>query len=260
MAFVTKDGLKYYVFDIFDRNKLVHGIFTRHGGVSQSYYHSLNLGGNNGDPRENVIENRSRLFNVIGKEVESLFDVWQVHSSEIVSTNSPRPLDAEHLKADSILTNVPGITLFMRFGDCVPILLHDPVKNVISLIHAGWPGTVLKIVKHTVEKMRLNYGCNPANIVAGIGPSIGPDHYEIRQDVSAKFEESFGVDSDFILEKREKKIYLNLWKANSLLLEQSGVKNIQISGICTACNVGDWFSHRAEKGKTGRFGAVISLR
>ena len=260
MPFIIKNGLKFYQFEIFDENKILHGVFTRHGGVSQSFYHSLNLGGNNGDPRENVIENRARVFETIGMKVESLFDVWQVHSSDIVCTNQPRPLDEEHQKADAIITNVPGITLFMRFGDCVPILLHDPVKNVVSIVHAGWPGTVLKIVQLAVQKMEKEYGSDPIDIRAGIGPSIGPDHYEVREDVSSKFDQSFGTESKEILQRKSGKIYLDLWKANSILLYNAGVKYVQVSGICTACNISDWFSHRAEKGKTGRFGAVICLR
>ena len=259
MAFVHKDGLKYYKFELFDDKKIEHGIFTRHGGISQSYYHSLNVGGNNGDCRENVIENRFRLFNVIGKEVESLFDVWQVHGSEIICTDRPRPLNAEHRKADSIITNVPGVTLFMRFGDCVPILLHDPKKNVIALVHAGWPGTVLKNVILTIKEMEKKYGCDPHDLTTGIGPSIGPDHYEIREDVISKVENAFGEESTMVLNRQGSKTYLDLWKANELLLKQTGVKNIQIAAICTACNVNDWFSHRAEDGKTGRFGAVISI-
>lgn len=147
----------------------------------------------------------------------------------------------------------------MRFADCVPILLHDPLKHVVGIAHAGWLGTVRDVAKATVETMRERYDSRPADVIACIGPSIGPDHYEVGQDVIAQVEQTFGADASLMLPRHGSRTHFDLWKANQYLLERAGVHQIELAGICTACHTDDWFSHRAEKGKTGRFGALISL-
>jgi len=165
-----------------------------------------------------------------------------------------------HEKADAILTNHPQVTLFMRFADCVPILLYDPIHRVVGLAHAGWQGTLLKIAQITVERMSSEYGADPGEILAAIGPSIGPDHYEIGMDVAEKVNSVFSNDSPKLLLNREGKVYFDLWQANHFILEMAGIKRIQVAGLCTACHTSDWYSHRAEHGKTGRFGALIALK
>jgi YfiH family protein len=148
----------------------------------------------------------------------------------------------------------------MRFADCAPILLHDPAKGVVGLVHSGWLGTVRGAVRAAVEAMQTRYGTIPADILAAIGPSIGPDHYEVGEDVMTRLRGAFGAIAETLLESHGGGIHLNLWEANRLLLEQTGVKQIEIAGLCTACRPSDWFSHRAQKGKTGRFGALIALQ
>jgi len=259
MPLETINGLELFRFDSFDSDKIVHGIFTRNGGISPSPWDSLNLGGTVGDARENVIENRRRIYQAMNRPVESIFDVWQVHSADVICTDEPRPLNAPHEKADAILTDNPEITLFMRFADCVPILLHDPIKNVIGVVHAGWMGTVKKIVSRTIEKMQSRYGSNSEDILAGIGPSIGPDHYQIGQDVIDQVRVAFGTASDRLLRQINGKINFDLWQANREALSESGVRHVETAGFCTACDLNRWYSHRAENGKTGRFGAFIAL-
>jgi polyphenol oxidase len=261
MSFYTVGSLKYFVFDSFPQDKIGHGIFTRLGGVSPDPWRSLNMGGLVNDSKENIIENRRRLFDSMGRPVESLFDVWQIHSASVINTQIPRPLHEEHRKADGILTDNPNITLLMRFADCVPVVLFDPVKKVVGLVHAGWQGTVKEIAGEAVQQMRLLYGCLPENILAGIGPSIGVDHYEVGEDVVTCVETVFGDYSKLLLKhKNLTHAHFDLWQANKWVLEKNGVKNIEIAGICTACNVKEWYSHRGENGKTGRFGAVIYLK
>lgn len=259
MALVKTEGLEYFQFSSMDDNKVMHGIFTRKGGISPRPWASLNLGGTVGDSRENVIENRRRIYQAMGKPVESIFDVWQIHSADVICTDEPRPLNAPHKKADAILTNNPEITLFMRFADCVPILLHDPVKNVIGIVHAGWMGTVKKIAARAVQTMRQRYNSNISDILAGIGPSIGPDHYQVGLDVIDQVKIAFGSQAEELVTVKNGRGYLDLWRANETLLQKEGVGNIEISRLCTACDVSRWYSHRAENGKTGRFGAFISL-
>jgi hypothetical protein len=168
-------------------------------------------------------------------------------------------MDEPYQKADIILTDKPEVTLFMRFADCVPILLHDPENSVIGISHAGWLGTVRDVAGATVDMMSERYGSNPADIIACIGPSIGPDHYEVGDDVITQVHQTFGGDASLVLPLHNEKIHFDLWKANQYLLERAGIRHIELAGICTACHTDDWFSHRAEKGKTGRFGALISL-
>jgi polyphenol oxidase len=258
MPFHEQNGLRYYSFDIFSR-AVTQAVFTRQGGVSAAPWQSLNLGGSVGDDPMHVSENRIRTFHAMGCEPASIHDVWLVHGTDIVYADEPRSLDQPSVKADIILTNNPKVTLFMRFGDCVPILFHDPQKNVIGIAHAGWLGTVRGVAQAAVEGMVSHYGCRPENIIAGIGPSIGVDHYEVGADVISQFQEKFKQKADQILQTRNGSTYLDLWTANAIELQNAGVDHIQISGLCTACHLDDWFSHRAEKGRTGRFGALMSL-
>ena len=259
MPFHENDRLRYYRFDIFS-NAVTQAVFTRRGGVSPAPWHSLNLGGSVGDDPAHVAANRIRVFQAMGCKPESIHDVWLVHGTDIVYADAPRPLDQPSAKADIIFTDNPNVSLFMRFGDCVPILFHDPKKKVIGIAHAGWMGTLRGVVGAAVEGMRSHYGSTPKDIVAGIGPSIGVDHYEVGAEVVAQFREKFGTEADQMLQTRNGSAYLDLWASNSMQLQKAGVDQIQVSGVCTACHLDDWFSHRAEKGKTGRFGALMALQ
>ncbi len=258
MPFRVTDSVRYFSFDTFPAS-ITHAVFTRQGGLSPEPWHSLNVGGTVGDEAERVLENRFRSFRALGRDPYSIFDVWQVHSAEVVIADAPHFSRPPEFKADAILTDKPGVTLFMRFADCVPILLHDPKKNVVGVVHAGWQGTVKKILRETIKAMQATYGSQPADVLAAIGPSIGPDHYEIGPDVIERVHASFNGDSDGLLHTREGRVHFDLWSANRLILEQAGVGQVQVAGLCTACHPEDWYSHRAQKGKTGRFGALIGL-
>ncbi len=258
MPFFNNNRIRYFSFDIFPRT-LTQAVFTRQGGVSPSPWDSLNVGGTVGDDVERVRENRVRSFAALDRTLESLFDVWQVHSADAVYADAPRPVHLDHHKADIILTDKPEVTLYMRFADCVPILFHDPKKGVVGITHAGWMGTVRGASAATVRAMTKRYGSKPKDIMAAIGPSIGVDHYEVGADVISQVEQAFGPDAKRLIELRDGKTYLDLWAANRIQLEKSGVEQIEIAGLCTACHLDDWFSHRAEKGRTGRFGAMIAL-
>jgi YfiH family protein len=251
--------IRYFEFDLFRTEKIKHGIFMRQGGISPAPWSSLNTSTSVGDSRENIIENRSRIFNAIGRPVEGLFDAWQVHSNNVLCTDHPRGLNTQPATADGIITDKGEITLYMRFADCVPIFLYDPAHRVIGIVHAGWKGTVNKIARIAIEAMQSRYSTRPADLLAGIGPSIGPDHYEIGPDVLKLVRESFGDKSARLLSNGNGHTNLDLWKANAQVLNESGVVEIEIAGICTACNTQDWYSHRAEHGKTGRFGAIFAL-
>jgi polyphenol oxidase len=258
MPFATYKEIEYFQFGIFD-TVVCHAIFTRRGGISPEPWASLNMGSSVGDVKDRVHENRNRALAALKRDPASIFDVWQVHGRDVAFAESPRKPDTPHLQADVILTNKPGVTLMMRFADCVPILLHDPIRNVVGMIHAGWAGTVLGTARNAVEAMHRHYDSNPVDIKAAIGPSIGPDHYEVGPDVFSQIQHSFGKVTQDLIHDQNGHTFFDMWKANQMLLEQSGVRQIEVSGLCTACHIEDWYSHRAEKGRTGRFGALISF-
>ena len=259
MPFHQADSIRYYTFESLEGERIKHAVFTRRGGVSPDPWASLNVGGLRGDDPDRVYQNRVRSFREMSREPGSVYDVWQVHSSDVIWTTGSRPENVRHRKADAILTDRPEVTLFMRFGDCVPIVLHDPLKKVVGVVHAGWIGTVNGIVSETVRTMQAAYRSNPGDILAAIGPSVAVHHYEVGPEVIDQVETAFGADANDFIIRENGSTYFDLWRANQFLLEDIGVDEIEISGICTACNLDDWFSHRGEHGETGRFGVLIAL-
>ena len=238
---------------------LPHGVFARRGGVSPAPWDSLNVGGSVGDDLANVRENRLRSFRALDRDPASIHDVWLVHGTDVVHAQAPRDLATKAPRADLLFTDNPKVTLYMRFGDCVPLLFHDPQKGVVGISHAGWLGTVRGVARASIEAMRERYGSDPRDVRAAIGPSIGPDHYEVGEDVVEQVRASFGSRADLLLEPRGNRHHFDLWKANRLQLEDAGVGSVEVCEVCTACHTDDWFSHRAEKGRTGRFGAILAL-
>lgn len=257
----THHDLVYYTFDSFPEDKVVQGIFGRTGGVSPQPWASLNLSISTGDSVENAQANRRRAFDALDLPFESMADVWQVHSTDTIRMDEPRGTK-EVVKADGLITDQQGVTLFQRFADCVPIFLYDPAHRAVAIVHSGWRGTVQRAAVSPVRAMIDAYGTHPADLLAGIGPSIGPDHYEVGPEVVAAARETFGAKADGLglIQTRDQKSYFDLWAANALALQEAGVEQIETAQVCTACHTEHFFSHRAEAGKTGRFGAVLALR
>lgn len=256
MPFRQVADLRLFQFESLD--SLQHAIFTRQGGVSPEPWRSLNFGATVGDQLDRVRTNKRRAFEAMSRPMDSSFDVWQVHSAEVVHANRPRG-SSEPLKADGIVSNAPELTLVMRFADCVPLLLYDPVTQSVGLAHAGWLGTVRKIAERLVGSMQQRFGANPADMLAGIGPSIGPDHYPVGPEVVEQAQAAWGPEAERHLEAINGATHFDLWSANRAQLQGCGVRSIELSGICTACHLDDWYSHRGEAGRTGRFGAIVSL-
>lgn len=253
------NGLKYYCFESFTEAGIKHGFFTRLGGVSPEPWKSLNTATTRGDSAENVVANLKLMFGALGLDYLSRYDGHQCHSTTVICADKPRDLKDSPLPADGLLTDKPEVTLLQRFGDCVPVLLYDPVQKVVGVYHAGWPGTVDNMCAYTIRAMMERYGSNPADLLAGIGPSIGPDHFVVQEDVASKFRETFGDRFAEISDSREDGIYIDLWRANQMRLEDMGVKQIETAEICTVCHKDEWFSHRGDHGATGRFGVLITL-
>ena len=255
---VEQDGLVYYRFQAWP--ELKHGVFTRHGGASPAPWASLNLGGNVGDSAAAVRENHDRMYAATGVNGARACTVWQVHGINTLIVNGPVRGRRWLAQADAIVTDQPDTPLTMRFADCTPILFLDPVRGVIGMAHAGWRGTVRGMAARTVETMTQAYGSRPADIQAGIGPSIGPDHYQVGEEVVDAVQAYYGATDGLIRrDLADGSAYLDLWAANRLDLERAGVEQIEVAEMCTAERTDEFFSHRAEKGRTGRFGAVLTL-
>lgn len=259
MPFYNSGSIKYFKFSSLELPGIYHAVFSRHGGYSPKPWKSLNFGGSVGDDPDRVRQNREKALTVLGIDPDNVYDVYQVHSTEVIVTDRPLVKNEAHIKADAIITNQSKLTLLMRFADCVPIMLFDPLKHVIGIAHAGWIGTINKIAAKTVIKMNQNFGTQPENILAAIGPSIGPDHYSVRNDVIEKVNNTFPDTKNRLISYKNGKTYFDLWTANQLVLAEAGVKQVEIAGICTNCQLDDWYSHRGEHGKTGRYGVVLGL-
>lgn len=255
-----KEGLVYYKFDSFDDDALDHAIFSRRGGSSKGPYASLNLGGTNGDNPADVLANHEKLFKVFGRPYSSRFDVWQVHGKTILFSDAPRPPEKKHPPADGIFTNKPEVTLIMRFADCVPLLFHDPVQKVVGIVHAGWQGTLLRIGSEAVRAIKQRYGSSASDLRVGLGPSICGKCYQVGEEVRQKFLKSWGSDAEQFFSQQETGLYLDLWGANEWVLRQTGVAQVENSGMCTAEHLDAWYSYRKEKGVTGRFAVVVALK
>jgi polyphenol oxidase len=229
---------------------VVHGVSTRAGGVSEGRCASLNVSYTVGDAREHVDENLRRVAEAVGTERERLFAAYQVHcrSATVVDADTQaRP------RSDVLLTRSRERTLMLRFADCTPVLLADPKHEAIAAVHAGWRGSAVRAAAAGVEALREAFGSRPEDIVAGVGPAIGPCCYEVGQDVLNAFADRPWLVSDG---------RLDLWESNRQALLEAGVAddNIEVAGICTQCQSDRFFSHRANAGQpAGRFAAVIRL-
>ncbi|MFQ5942355.1 MAG: peptidoglycan editing factor PgeF [Anaerolineales bacterium] len=258
MPFREAHGLRFFQFESLEDTQIDHAILTRQGGVSPAPWSSLNYGRTVGDDEDRVTENIDRGLSTTGRKLNQTFDVWQVHSATVVRADRPG-LAGGHLKADAIITNSPYVTLMMRFADCVPIMIYDPHRRAVGVAHAGWLGTARGVATRLVRSLRDEYGSEPEDMLAGIGPSIGPDHYPVGADVVAHFEQALGDPSREHFHKTGSEMHLDLWGANEAQLRSAGVRSIEVAELCTACNLQDWYSHRGEHGRTGRFGAHLAL-
>ena len=279
---------------------LIHASFTRLGGYSKTPSWGLNVAYSSGDDFDNVIRNRmlalkalqihtypcATLWMVHGAEIATLeVDTWddwhtdwshrsyQVDQHELIWTIKPRR------KADALITRHSGVVLAMSSADCVPLMFYDPVESVIGIAHAGWRGTARGIAAVTIAVMCEQFGSQPNNIRAGIGPSIGPCCYEVTEELRGYFmgQQEFDhipTDVKYLKLIRESAVFvvkrmpdrdslrLDLWETNRNQLLMAGVlpEHIELSEICTSCEKTLFFSHRGEHGNAGRFPSILALR
>ncbi len=247
-----------------DCSGLAHALSTRNGTPGEPG--GLDLAWSPGDDPEPVRRRIASAAGDLGVDPRAVCCALQVHGSTTACIDE---LPAEDPQApcrvwgqcDALVTGRPGITLLIRVADCVPLVLYDPVQRVVAAVHAGWKGTLAGIAAAAVERMGERYGCRPADVLAGIGPSIGPCCFEVGDDVAELFRAGFdGAGRCMMMNCRA--VTIDLPEANRLQLVGSGVSpgNIEVAGICTCCRSDVFFSHRGEQGKTGRFGLFASLR
>jgi YfiH family protein len=265
-------SLVYYQFDGWAGcADVAHGVFTRLGGYSRAPWESLNTGHTVGDDLQAVEANHALICRALGCARGDLVSPHQVHGSRVRVVDE-RDKGGVLPQTDALITATPGVMLMLRFADCVPVLFYDPVRRAVGLAHAGWRGTVAGIARVTVQAMVDELGCQPADILTGIGPAIGPCCYEVGRDVADAVRQAMSDEGQFLRAQAEpgasagdngdaeRHWQLDLWAANRAQLVQTGVPYVEVAGLCTACHTEEWFSHRAERGRTGRLGALIGLR
>jgi YfiH family protein len=268
---------------------LQHGFSTRPGGVSSVYGgNTLNLGWTKEDDPKSVTENRRRFLAAVvgqpskadGDTSPALVAVRQIHSAIVRSIRSDdgalegklaTPAGKAVLEGDGLITALPEIILGVGTADCVPVLIADIRNRVVAAFHAGWRGTAARIVEHGVNTMRLEYDSQQQDLLAAVGPSIGPCCYSVGDEVQERFYTDFSYASGLFRtandpEQPTSKIHLDLWKANQQQLLDAGLDKTQITvvGECTACSrdahgAMRYFSHRAEHGAAGRMLNVIGI-
>lgn len=260
----------YLEYPLLTDTKIVHhGFSTRLGGVSQGCYASMNLSFTRGDDEAAVRENYHRIAKSIGVKCENMVLSQQTHTTNVrVVTEKDKgkgivtPLD--YTDVDGMVTNIPGICLVTFYADCVPLYFVDPVQKAIGLSHSGWRGTVGKIGKETIRKMEEQYGSDPKDILAAVGPSICKDCYEVSEDVILEFQKNFKERywKDLFYRKENGKYQLDLWKANEIIFKESGIlpEHIAVTNVCTHCNSKILYSHRTSGDRRGNLAAFLALK
>ena len=243
-----------------------HAFSTRLGGVSENEFSSMNFSFGRGDSSENVLENYRRFCQAANFPYENLVSSSQVHKTVIRRVGKQnggcgiwKPQEA--LGVDGLCTNEPGVVLVTHYADCTPLYFVDPVKKCIGAAHAGWRGTVAQIGRIMVERLQSEFGSNPGDILAAIGPSIGKECYEV-DDAVATQAKKLPIDVEAVLTPKENgKYWFDLWECNRRIIHSAGVpfENITVGGVCTMCHPELLFSHRYTAGKRGGMAAFLML-
>ena len=257
-----KNGVVYFTFENLETTGMVrHGFSSRVGGISQGHFASMNLGFSTGDNSETVKENRRIFCSAVGFDYDKIVGLKQIHSTDIVSANkTPLPTD---MQGDGLITDFPGITLVTYYADCVPLLFFDPTRRVIANCHAGWRGTAHNMAGKAVQKMMADYGCNPRDILAGIGPSISCKNFEVGSEVVHEFKNLLPFSTEFMYNSKSKfeKYHIDLWGINKQSLITEGVpeENIEMAELCTFDDETHFYSHRRNGSDRGSLAAFIEI-
>jgi len=249
---------------------IVHAFSTRQGGVSRPPFDTLNLGQSVGDDSAAVEQNRRRLFGAFGIDAARVVRAWQAHEDGVLRVDAgltgrpgfPGCLLDERAKFDALITRLPGLALVVTTADCLPILIHDPIRAAVAAVHAGWRGTAKRIAARALGAMREAYGTDPADCRAAIGPGIRGCCFEVDAAVTDSMAAALPNWEKHARANRSGHWLLDLAEVNRAILEAAGVRAdcIEDVGLCTSCRNALFFSHRAEKGRTGRMMNFILLK
>ncbi len=259
----NNNGIQYLQSDVFPAG-VRHGFSTRLGGVSPAPWDSLNLGVSRGDTMDNVRENYRLFCGALGVTWDHCVLSQQEHLDTVYTVTAddwgkgltkPRTYNA----VDALITNTPDTPLTVFGADCNVILLYDPMAKAIGAAHAGWRGTVLNIAGQTVSAMCRQFGCQPENMVAALGPSIGPCCFETDSDVPAALREVLGDKAAPFIQKQGEKYHIDLKGVNALWLCQAGVQTVDVSDLCTKCRTDLFWSHRFHGNDRGVQVGMIAL-
>ncbi|GAB6188837.1 peptidoglycan editing factor PgeF [Marinitoga arctica] len=256
-----KNNLLYLTFPNFEKYKNLFHIFTtRKLGESD-----FDLGLNTETPIPQIYKNYIYLANTFDLDVNNFILSDQVHGDNILIVNNSHKSDnflfnRKIKNVDGLITNIKNLFLITLYADCTPIYFFDPIKNVVGLAHSGWKGTLKEIGKKTVLKIAETFGSNPEDLLIALGPSIGSESFEVKEDVKILFENKFRFSDKIIKRKNEEKYLIDIPTTIKYTLMEIGVKekNIFISNVDTYKNTDILFSYRRE-GKTGRMAAIIGL-
>jgi len=245
-----------------------HFVTTRHGGCSEDTFASFNCAPFSGDDPAKVKQNQEVLCSKMGVQSQRLIIPFQTHGNTIRAIDpffvslSPEEQQRRLHGVDALITDIPGYCICVSTADCVPVLLYDSVNKAIAIIHAGWRGTVAKIVKQTLDLMEHTYNTEAKDVIAAIGPSISVDAFEVGEEVYDAFlKTGFDMTKITLWKEDTQKYHIDLWEANSMQLTNAGVlpENIEISGICTYEQHDRFFSARRLGTKSGRILSGIML-
>ena len=266
MSFQTHEtnGLIWLSSNLLQHPAIRHGFSTRTGGVSPTPWDSLNLAMGRGDSPQHVEENFRRFCSLVGTDYRRVVLSKQTHDSNIRLVTEqdagkglwvPRDYDS----VDALICREPGLSLVVFSADCGIILLHDPVCRAVGAVHAGWRGVAAGLVFRTVLRMQQEFGCDPANITAAMGPSIGPCCFETDDDVPAAMRAALGDEVEPYMVFRGTKWHIDLKAINAHWLRRAGVTRIDICNDCTACHPELYWSHRKMGNARGGQVAMIAL-
>jgi len=266
MTPLDKDGILFFQLPFPDTTRLSHAFFTRHGGVSPAPYASLNVAPLSADAPAYLRENLRRIASVLPADPAAVVAARQVHGNRVIrvsETNIACSIFSavEPFQGDALITDREGVWLAILTADCLPVLFFDPCKRVIAAAHAGWRGTLQHITADTLAEMTRLYGCRPKDVLAALGPAIGPCCYEVGDDVARLFSAPVRAGEPFARRNPAGRWTLDLAGLNRLQLLDSGVGEERILQVpvCTRCRGDLFFSVRGQREPTGRQLSVIGL-
>ncbi len=246
-----------------DFSRLSHAFTTRLGGKSPSPFDSFNLGIHQAAQfhKADALSNRQMLCQSLSMQYDALVVPQQVHSKNVAYVDQPQPLK----DIDGVATDKVNLPLLLHFADCVPIILYSPQQNVLAAVHAGWRGTASRIAVEAVNMLQTRFNCQPSELVAAIGPAIGPCCYPTGADTAEHLRNSVAEEQrleethSYLFWVKNGIVHPNLKAINGYQLWRQGIRSIDISNACTACLSQYFYSHRRTNGQTGRQGFIAAL-